>query len=93
MADPIFRGARVIRGAHLLTQHNPSWGARIDGTMLNMADPTRCILGQLYGHFSTGLSALGLSPQSAMTSGFIPFDGLDGLHLRLLWLKQVARSG
>lgn len=41
--------ANVERGARLLDEHDPLWWLSIDPAALEMADCSRCIIGQLFG--------------------------------------------
>jgi hypothetical protein len=49
---------RVARGAALLDEKRPGWSGRINTGPLELACPTLCILGQLYGHFNLGRDTL-----------------------------------
>ena len=66
---------RVARGAALLDEKQPGWAAQIATDHLAMQDCGRCILGQLYGHYSAGYEKLRRQLQdyflfSAMEHGF-----------------------
>ena len=49
---------RVTRGAVLLDRVAPGWYQRVDPDRLLMSTCIHCTLGQLYGHFADGLTAL-----------------------------------
>lgn len=50
----------VARGARLLDDHRPGWRESVDAARLDVSDFHSCVLGQLYGSFSAGLTQLGL---------------------------------
>lgn len=50
--------ARVQRGIALLDSARPAWREDIDTEILNVGDLTRCPLGQLFGDYCNGISAL-----------------------------------
>lgn len=52
----------IHEAADFLDSEVPNWSEQIDTEKLNMLEARRCILGQLYGDYTTGLLALGLSP-------------------------------
>ena len=56
---------RVMKGAALLDEKVPDWRGRVNVTVLNLADPWRCVLGQVFGLYSTGAAEL---------FGSVPFD-------------------
>lgn len=49
---------RVAAGAALLDEKMPGWHARIRLPELNLGSECQCVLGQVYGHYLTGLKAL-----------------------------------
>lgn len=50
--------ARVAEGMAYLDAEIPNWHERIDVPTLNIQYPGACILGQLFGSYSTGLKEL-----------------------------------
>lgn len=49
----------VRNGAALLDERGPvGWRHRIDTEALRLADTHACVLGQLYGHYKTGMHEL-----------------------------------
>ena len=48
----------VEDGAKLLDQKRPGWANEINTETLEMHDFYSCILGQLYGHYFTGIDLL-----------------------------------
>ena len=92
---------RVERGATLLDAEQPGWCKRIDLVTLDMGDTEQCVLGQMYGHYSDGVDALGLGLREyagvytkASTHGFDhdhAFPGeTDDQYPRLLPLWREA---
>jgi hypothetical protein len=55
------REARVARGVALLDEKRPGWRAEVNSDILDMASDTACVLGQLYGRYISGCSALGIT--------------------------------
>lgn len=49
----------VRRGAELLDRVQPGWYNEIDTEILDISDCVRCVLGQLFHHFSLGTEFLG----------------------------------
>jgi hypothetical protein len=47
---------RVQAGMAFLDQHEPGWTASIDLDQLDMSRCDRCVLGQVYGDYGTGLT-------------------------------------
>ncbi|GAA2321293.1 hypothetical protein GCM10010149_87880 [Nonomuraea roseoviolacea subsp. roseoviolacea] len=52
---------RVAAGAALLDKNLPGWAARIDTETFSLASLYKCILGQLFGFYDTGMRAIGWS--------------------------------
>jgi hypothetical protein len=50
----------VQAGAKLLDEKRPGWPQGINTERLNVSNTLDCVLGQVYGHFDTGLGDLGL---------------------------------
>lgn len=63
---------RVKAGADLLDREvGVTWRDKIDVSTLNMTSSYSCVLGQLYGHYPTGLDKLSLSDDvTAYSHGF-----------------------
>jgi hypothetical protein len=49
---------RTRRGAKLLDRERPGWAKIVKLSALDMECCSRCVLGQLYGHFVAGLASL-----------------------------------
>jgi hypothetical protein len=82
MTLPFDADARVARGAALLDKINPAWWHEIGREQLSIGSCSRCVLGQLYGHYDHGVLALagpvdpfvfgvqfGFAFQSSLSSG------------------------
>lgn len=46
----------VARGARLLDERRPRWFRQIEPATLNLSQSCNCVLGQIYGDYSAGLS-------------------------------------
>jgi len=62
--------ARVRAGVLALDFVEPLWFVLVDEHRLDVSSDTRCPLGQLWGRFSRGLRALGVSEDDAALFGF-----------------------
>jgi hypothetical protein len=71
----------VKAGMALLDEKAPGWREKVDLDKLNMGGCVRCILGQIYGHFDEGLTALGICEVGVVE---IQFD---------LAIEKAARYG
>lgn len=60
----------VSQGAKLLDVKVPGWRERVNVDALDMFDPCKCVLGQLFEAYSIGLKWLMLNRQSRMVYGF-----------------------
>jgi hypothetical protein len=80
---------RVARGAALLDPEEPGWFNRIDTDQLWMSRCDTCILGQLYGDYTVGLRALGLTHRQAIDRGFMMGEGVNYLQLTNEWRRVV----
>lgn len=61
----------IARGTALLDRERPGWRKRVKPSKLHLADCHTCVLGQVYGSFDSGLSALGLTYFDAEDYGFL----------------------
>lgn len=52
----------VRAGVMLLDQRKPGWPQQVNAETLNLASAMECVLGQLYGSYADGLSALWPKP-------------------------------
>lgn len=68
----------VAHGVRYLDEYGPRhWRRRVHPGRLDVAHPTRCVLGQLYGHFAAGAERLGLGTQVALALGLYVPMGID----------------
>jgi len=83
----------VEAGANLLDKGYPGWDKRIKLAELNMKSLTRCILGQVYGHYNRGLAGLDISMYTSAKLGFTSFsDDHESFHrLRAEWKKLIKK--
>jgi hypothetical protein len=84
---------RVRAGAALLDKERPGWRDQISPAELDISCSWRCVLGQLYGSYTTGLDALGLETPSDF--GFACGGSLDACESPALtreWL-ELLKSG
>jgi hypothetical protein len=91
--NPDTIAARVQRGAMLLDNKYPGWAARVNPEMLRMSDCGQCVLGQLFGHYHTGLLELrlldSLSSQESALRGFC--SGIfDYAELGAAWRIEIT---
>lgn len=49
---------RVARGARLLDQRAPGWWHRVSVLDLDISDPAKCVLGQVFGRYGPGVGFL-----------------------------------
>lgn len=68
--------ARVAYAAEQLDRLCPGWRRNVDARRLDMSDPHDCVLGQLYGDYVTGVTALRRRlPFDVSTRWLGTFDG------------------
>lgn len=60
----------AFRGARFLDLVCAGWYKNVNTVILKMDDFKLCVLGQVYGHFFTGKSALGLGLDRSIWYGF-----------------------
>ncbi len=86
--------ARVQRGAKLLDRKAPGWAAKIRPETLNMARAGRCVLGQTFDDYFSGLLELGIAAADGGRYGF-NIGGRDWDHghsiLAEEWIAQAAQ--
>jgi hypothetical protein len=78
----------VARGARRLDGRNPGWEARIDVADLDLSDPCRCVVGQLYGTYAAGLRRLRLL--TGLTYGFTALSPVEYACLQREWICVLA---
>jgi len=62
---------KAFAGAEFLDSVRPGWEREIDHDVLNIGDPSCCMLGQLYASFKKGLKKLDLNNEDAVEMGFL----------------------
>lgn len=88
--------SRIAGAVYLLDRHRPGWHNEINLALLDMQSMDRCILGQLYGDYATGINRLGLSDGYGLGSGFEYgfckyFE--DDTFTGPLWADEIIRRG
>lgn len=91
---------RVAKGAALLDQERPGWAKAIDVGRLNIEACSRCVLGQLFGHYESGVTAIpllgptgGRSGRGFTLRGVEASDEEADVNWRLLqdaWIELIA---
>jgi len=78
---------RVERGVRLLNRKKGRrWYRRIDLEWLNLAEPCRCIVGQLYGDYMRGIRELGVD---GLDEGFTTTKSFPALTLH--WKRRIRQ--
>lgn len=74
---------RVAAGAAFLDEREPGWVDRIDPRRLDIADCSRCVLGQLFGAYVNGLDWMhDVAPHvDQLELGFMFADGSEDAEL------------
>ena len=72
------RVSKVSGIAELLDDVRPGWHDEIDTDRLNMDCGKDCLMGQLYGGYTKGRIALGISAVDAPALGIVAADTGDG---------------
>jgi hypothetical protein len=85
----------VARGAALLDKHGPDgWRGLIDLGTLDIARSSRCVLGQVYGGYTTGMlylhGANGHVFPCPERYGFICRDGASNEELTQAWREYLS---
>jgi hypothetical protein len=89
--DPPAAAVAVAAGAALLDRERDNWENHIDLGELSMEDPWRCVLGQLYGLYSTGLLHLFGDGWEAVSHGFEVRPGCYTYEdLERAWVAEIA---
>lgn len=90
--------ASVQHGIALLDRSGPAnWRAHINMVTLNLNSRIMCVLGQLYGHYDSGLRALNLSRHGAAEYGFC--CDMDTVYtcvcneLAAIWREALTQLG
>lgn len=81
---------RVQRGIALLEKkHGPNWVDRVDLETLELMNCENCVLGQLYGRYSAGTSALHITFE-APDYGFTIRDDDGWGRLQAAWMDALT---
>ena len=85
---------QASRIANVLDNMNPGWYKTVDRDKLDMGDNCRCLLGQLYGMYSHGLSALGITRHDSVYYGVDVPDvyGEDGPAVLELEYNKLSEA-
>jgi hypothetical protein len=82
---------RVQSGARFLDLMCPDWEVRVDPVALSMVDGQRCVLGQLFGHYQSGLRKLGLRFGSQETASLGFWNGIyQYCDLTRVWRDEIT---
>lgn len=85
----------VAEGAALLDANRPKWYLEISITRLAMDNVTDCILGQLYGRFYKGETALGLPYSKDSFTDLeldnYAFSGWNNKQKTLEWIDEIYK--
>lgn len=88
---------RVQAGARLLDREVPGWDQRVPANQVRVQSTRDCVLGHVFGHYITGLDALGLSDRARISEhGFSTSDHdwdswLDYSALNREWAAEIVR--
>jgi hypothetical protein len=78
LARPRDAAALVATAATRLDVAAPGWADRLDWSALDLADPRRCVLAQLFGDYGEGLHRLyGARPHPRDAYAFTSYVGED----------------
>jgi hypothetical protein len=80
--------SRVAQGVALLDQVRPGWVDRIDLETLNIRNPYKCVLGQVFGNYWYAIDrfSIGLGE----SHGFFSFGGAEMAELTAEWRRVIA---
>lgn len=80
----------VASGAELLDAHAAGWADQVDPQLLDILSPLHCVLGQVYGLYTTGLKALKMGYWGApIHYGFCPRAMVEAPILEDLWRAHI----
>jgi hypothetical protein len=83
---------RVQAGIKFLDENAPrNWRERVDLDRLDIDKSSRCMLGQIYNNYWTGLTALNITTPQAVDLGFIA-GNTSGALLTQVWREQIAAT-
>jgi len=90
--------ARTRRGYVYMRTYYPRWLERIDANDLDVAGSTRCVLGQMYGHYGESLEMRIYGGAWLQAHGFVGLSGepndyaLDTVRLTNYWRGVITRD-
>lgn len=90
--DTLLIADRVVRGVALLDAETPGWRERIDLETLDLGNVHLCVLGQGFGHYLTGLDALGIeADEQSRDHGFTASScTYDSAVLTSFWKEAIG---
>jgi hypothetical protein len=81
---------RVARGVKLLDRRVPEWHKKVKSENLDISNDEECVLGQIFGHYTTGFGKLVLESEEAVECGFYSQESLD-LDLKAVEYRELTR--
>ena len=78
---------RVQNGIRVLDETYPEWWKLIDPEQLNIDNEFYCVVGQIFGKYSTGMKQLGLL--EGYDYGFLVGYYRDQKEIHQEWKKQI----
>lgn len=87
---------RVRRGAQALDAQRPKWHREINLEILDMGDPSACVLGQIFSTYRQGLRMMCFTEFSAIYRGFNGWGpqfmaSIVFRALTLAWSSEILR--
>ena len=86
---------KVKLGAKKLDTYYPGWYRQINTGRLDMGNVCKCILGQLYTHYLTGLKMVNLisakHPRKALNLGFRGANENENIELKKYWIEEIKK--
>lgn len=85
----------VTRGAALLDAHRQGWWQMVDGDRIDLLHPFNCVLGQVYGGYVRGLTAVGMVDEVVINVedfGFCPMPQPGSSELlKRAWIAEMEK--
>ncbi len=87
--DDSIEATYVRAGAELLDAMNPNWFTKVSLQDLQMSNPCKCVVGQLYKTYNLGLDVLGVDRyfEREIEYGFDSYDNL--IDLTPCWHREI----
>ena len=77
-------------GARFLDRHLQGWADVIDIDALDLTSARTCVLGQLFGSFRAGVTALNIRSESSRRRlGFMPEGHLEAELVQSAWMDMI----